>query len=261
MTKFKVATLFGIPIYLDLTLGILMGYIVLFFNGPIEYRLLMAIMFPVSILFHELAHSLVGMLFGGRILAIHLYLLGGAALLSELPRKPWQEAVVAFAGPLMSFVLAGLFYGVLVIIECFYTPITLPRWMDLPVFLCYGLMWLNLALGTFNLLPAFPLDGGRILRAILQCCMRSRLKATAVAVTVGRVFAVFWFTLWIANTFFDITFDVYAWNCPEWLCFVLSFIFETGGFLLPLLAYMIWVSGMQELRYIELETYYNGDNQ
>jgi hypothetical protein len=91
--------------------------------------------------------------------------------------------------------------------------------------------------------------------------MRSRLKATAVAATVGRVFAVFWFTLWIANTFFDITFDVYAWNCPEWLCFVLSFIFETGGFLLPLLAYMIWVSGMQELRYIELETYYNGDNQ
>lgn len=257
MQKIKLAHLFGIPIYVDLTLGLLVGYILLFFGGTLEFRLLMAAMLPFSILFHELAHSFLAKCFGGRVLGITLHLLGGSAMMYELPRKPWQECLVALIGPISSAILGGIFLGALYVlfwINPEATPFTL-----LLVDLFGSLCFLNFGLAVFNMIPAFPMDGGRILRSALQWFKLSRLKATTIAVVVGRVVAVFWITLWFADFFFGVHVDVFQWDCPEWLMFIFGILFSSEGLLLPLIAYMIWVSGMQELEYMRQEAYYYGD--
>lgn len=257
MQKFKVANLFGIPIYIDLTIGLLMAYILIAFGGPIEYRLVMMVMLPISILLHELAHSLVGKLFGGHIVDITLYLLGGCASIANLPRKPWQELLVAIAGPVTSALLGVLFWGGLYFVESSTAISSEGQYFLLNIFL--SLSVLNFCLAIFNMVPAFPMDGGRILRSALQWCSLSRVKATTVAVVVGRVFAVFWFTLWVSDFLLGVHIDVSQWNGPEWMMFILSILFSSGGIILPLIAYMIWVSGMQELNYVRQEAYYYGD--
>lgn len=257
MQKFKVAHLFGIPIYIDLTIGLLMAYILLFLGGTIEYRAVMAVMLPVSILLHELAHSLVGKLFGGHIVEITLYLLGGRAVISRMPYKPWQELLVALAGPAMSILLGFLFWGAFYLLASLSSPFSITLHFLLDVFA--SLCLLNFGLAIFNLMPAFPMDGGRILRSALECCMLSRVKATTVAVVVGRVFAVFWFTLWVSDFIFGVHIDVTAWNCPEWMMFIFAILFSSGGIVLPLIAYMIWISGMQELNLVRQEADYYGD--
>lgn len=257
MQKFKVANLFGIPIYIDLTIGLLMAYILLFMGGSIEYRAIMAVMLPISILLHELAHSLVGKLFGGHIAEITLYLLGGRAVLSRMPNKPWQELLIAVAGPLTSAGLGFLFWGAFYFLAPLSSPVSTTINFLLEVFA--SLCLLNFGLAVFNMMPAFPMDGGRILRSALQCCSLSRVNATTVAVVVGRVFAVFWFTLWVSDFLLGVHIDVFQWNCPEWMMFVFAILFSSGGIVLPLIAYMIWVSGMQELNYVRQEAAYYGD--
>lgn len=132
-----------------------------------------------SVLLHELGHALTARRYGIRTRRIVLSPIGGIAQLEGMPRKPRQELAVALAGPAVNFVLAAAL------------------WVVAPVFaaapflsnLVGGVMVANLLLGTFNLLPAFPMDGGRALRAFLAQRMGS-LRATEIAAKVGRGLAV-----------------------------------------------------------------------
>jgi Zn-dependent protease len=133
----------------------------------------------VSVVIHELGHCVVGRYFGMKITSITLWLLGGMAQFKEISKRPGVEALMAIAGPLTSYALGGLCWLALSA-----TPSALPALQ----FVVSYLMWMNVILATFNLLPALPLDGGRVLRSLLALRM-SHVDATQTAVSVSRFFA------------------------------------------------------------------------
>lgn len=132
----------------------------------------------VSITLHELAHTLVAVRHGGKVDSIVLMALGGVSQISRMPQKPRHELEMAAAGPLTSILLAivlGLLYR---------ASFGLPNL----AFSLFLIAYLNLVLGIFNLLPAFPMDGGRVLRAALAWRIGKR-KATRIATVVGKAMA------------------------------------------------------------------------
>jgi Zn-dependent protease len=137
------------------------------------------LLFFLSVLAHELAHSLVAVRSGIGIPDITLFLFGGVSRLSEEAKDPGTELRIAAVGPLASFALSGVF-GLL------------GAWMteSLAAAVVGYLAWINLALGIFNLFPGFPLDGGRILRAVWWRRTGSLIEATRVAANLGKGFAV-----------------------------------------------------------------------
>lgn len=172
--------LFGIPIYVNSSFVFLLILFVLDMNS-FSYGLSLALVLAISVTLHELAHALTARAFGYRTNDITLSLLGGCASLIALPRKAHQEFLTAIAGPLMSFAIAGVAMLPMLLgvrIDSYY----------LRFVLVYS-MWMNVMLGGFNLLPGFPMDGGRIFRSVMRVFL-SRAKATQVAMWVGRAFAV-----------------------------------------------------------------------
>ena len=134
-----------------------------------------------SIVLHELAHSLVAQSYGMKIKGITLWLLGGVAELGEEPPSPEVEFWMAIAGPAMSIALAVVFYGAAVLVP------TEPDFKPLFEVLRY-LALINLILVIFNLIPAFPMDGGRVLRAWHWHRTGNAQKATTLAAKVGSTF-------------------------------------------------------------------------
>jgi Zn-dependent protease len=143
-----------------------------------------------SVLLHELGHALMARRYGIETRKIILSPIGGLAQLEGMPSNPRQELLVALAGPAVNFVLAAILWmvghGTSVVAT---------------YGLIEGLMWANLTLGLFNLVPAFPMDGGRALRAFLATRMGNH-TATEVAVGIGKVVAVAmgvvgFFTSWV----------------------------------------------------------------
>lgn len=175
----KLATIRGIPIRLHFSLLIVFG-LMLFRFGLMGIPA--GILLFGSVLLHELGHSVVAQRYGIRISSINLHLLGGMAMMTEAPRTPKQEMWIAAAGPFVSFLLGALFLTAAVPFGAS-LDFTQPGAVDL---LAYGAA-LNMAMGLFNLVPALPMDGGRIFRAALQTRM-PRLKATRIAATVSRGF-------------------------------------------------------------------------
>lgn len=140
--------------------------------------LLAALFFFLSLLLHELSHSLVARRAGHEVRSITLFLFGGAAEMTSEPADPATEFRIAVVGPLASFALAfGFWLGERLLAGA------LP---DLLLAVLGYLAWVNLALGTFNLLPGFPLDGGRMLRALLWWRTGSLRRASRVATQAGK---------------------------------------------------------------------------
>ena len=138
-----------------------------------------AIMFYACLLAHELSHALVARSHGVKVAGITLWLFGGVSRLEGEPTSARSEALIAGVGPLTSFVVAAIALGLALVTS------GNPLISDL-----FGwLLFVNLALGLFNLVPAFPLDGGRLLSSILWWRTGSRQRGVHNAVRVGRVFA------------------------------------------------------------------------
>jgi len=201
-TSYTLFRIFGIPVSVDLSLLILLFLLVTSLGGSLLLGLLAGFVLLLSILLHELGHSLVGMAFGGRVLNIQLMMLGGCASIANMPRKGWQEILMAFAGPFVSLMLwitPAFLLGFLsrmnifeFIAICFTSPFSLVEGTRITVsrFMLFYAMTMNFWLFCFNMLPAFPMDGGRILRATLQQFFTTRLKATWIASRTGRFVAI-----------------------------------------------------------------------
>jgi len=154
----------------------------------------------VGVLVHELGHALVAQRYGIHIDGITLWFLGGLAQLESFPDDWRQEFTIAIAGPIVSVAVGVVCYAVFVALPAGQAPLR---------FVFGYLALLNVVLAGFNMLPGFPMDGGRVLRALLSR-NRSRLAATRIAAGVGKAFAVllalggilFGQIFWIAIAFF-----------------------------------------------------------
>jgi len=135
-----------------------------------------AVLFFTSVVLHELGHSVLAMYFKIPVRSITLFIFGGVSQIGAEPSSAAAEFLIAIAGPLVSFVLAALF-GLLQPISANCTQLlAMTRYLS----------YINGALGLFNLIPGFPLDGGRVLRALVWSASHNLRKATLVAATVGR---------------------------------------------------------------------------
>ena len=160
-------------------------------SGAIQGVLLILALFA-CVLLHEFGHAFAARAFGIRTPDITLWPFGGVARLNRIPDKPWQELIVAIAGPLVNVVIAAvlfLIHGTAGIQQAEH--LESPR-----VDLLAKLAWVNVILVLFNLIPAFPMDGGRVLRALLAMVM-PYAQATQIAARLGQglaiLFAVFGF--------------------------------------------------------------------
>lgn len=151
-----------------------------------------SLLFFASVLLHELGHSLVARAQGIPVRQITLFIFGGAAEITEEPNSPAEEARLALAGPLVSLVLGALFMGVYLL-----TRQAMPPAASVTLYLG----GINLSLGLFNLIPGFPLDGGRVLRAILWRLRHDLAWATRWAARVGQAVAYAFIVLGMMRAF------------------------------------------------------------
>lgn len=142
--------------------------------------LLTTLLFFAAVVFHELGHALVAARFAIRTLRITLLPIGGLAEIEREAETPFQEFMVAIAGPAASLLLGALFFGLSLIIRSFSVP--------LGAIAAY-LGMVNIVLAAFNLIPGYPMDGGRVLRAIVWGLTTSYSRGTRVAARVGSVVA------------------------------------------------------------------------
>ncbi|NPA52899.1 MAG: site-2 protease family protein [Aquificae bacterium] len=139
-----------------------------------------AVLLFLSVLLHELAHSLVALRFGLTVKEIDLFIFGGVALIEEEAPNPKVEFLIAIAGPIASFFIGSFFFLLAVLY-----PVD-----DIINGVINYLMFVNFIIALFNLVPAFPLDGGRILRAIIWA-KKDLLTATKISAKTGTIFAYF----------------------------------------------------------------------
>jgi Zn-dependent protease len=170
--SWRLGRIFGFPVEINLSFLLLLGVVLLAYGGL--GGLLIVLLTFGSVLLHELGHALVARRLGVYISGIELSFFGGAAKMHDMPRTANHEIAIAAAGPAVSLMLAGAGFGLGIALH-------------VPFLIMIG--WINLVLAAFNLIPALPMDGGRILRALLTRKM-SFVRATDVAVTVSRVAAV-----------------------------------------------------------------------
>jgi len=138
-----------------------------------------AVMLFVSVLLHELGHSVVALRYKIPVRSITLFLFGGVAQIGAEPPSAIAEFLIASAGPLVSLILAVLFYAAQPLVGGIEPLLGLAKY----------LAYINLALVLFNLIPGYPLDGGRVFRAIVWAITGNMRRATLIAANVGRLFA------------------------------------------------------------------------
>ena len=138
-----------------------------------------------SILLHELSHSLMSQRFGIPVKSITLFIFGGVSDISKEPKNPHKEFSIAIVGPITSFFISGIFAVLLFSLRGFeFTSFENIQLTKTEAILFYG-VFINLLLGIFNMVPAFPLDGGRILRSILVKLTDDFFRATKISTTTG----------------------------------------------------------------------------
>ncbi|MBN1673575.1 MAG: site-2 protease family protein [Kiritimatiellae bacterium] len=204
--SYKIARVFGIPIKAHVSLIVLLPVIAVRLSTIPHISLLWGFIFAVSLFvfvaLHELGHSLVANRMGCHVREITLTFVGGVAQLEGIPTRPRDEILMAVAGPAVSLTLCAVF-----VTAGSYLPASRAFATGLPLLPKNGVQFLgfvNLVLALFNLVPAFPMDGGRVLRALLARRL-GRLRATKIAVNIGKimcvVFLVIGITYWQSHWF------------------------------------------------------------
>lgn len=187
----RIGRVVGVPIYVNWSWFVI-ALLIAFWAGPdlvenvpgignLAYLVGFgfAVLLYGSVLLHEISHVLVAKAYGLPVRAVTLQLLGGVSEIEQEPKSPWREFAVAAVGPLTSLAISGA--GFLL-----WTQVNEPPVL---VILVQGLAWANLVVGVFNLLPGLPLDGGRMLRAVVWGVSRRPHVGTLIAAWAGRLFA------------------------------------------------------------------------
>jgi Zn-dependent protease/CBS domain-containing protein len=188
----RIGTIFGIPIYLHFSWLLIFGLITYFLDKQFAgahpnwtssetkaVALATSLLYFASILFHELAHSVIAMRYKIRVHSIMLFLFGGVARIGRDPSKAIQEFNIAIAGPISSYLLSAFFL---------FLNLLSPQ--DGPMGVLTQTLWqINFAVATFNLFPGFPLDGGRIFRAAIWGATKDFVRATRIASISGQLMA------------------------------------------------------------------------
>lgn len=240
MSSFKLLTVRGIPIRIHVTFPLVLVLSAVQFALIQSNRLqgalfgvVVTLFLFVGVVLHELAHSLVAMQFGSVVEEIVLLPLGGVARMEDVPERPYQELFMAIAGPVTSG-LIGLALGVSIFLlfpqswlaiwnrfaRAFFLRTRPLEWVHVLPYLAF----VNIFLAVFNMIPAFPMDGGRVLRAILASVIPFG-RATAVAVGVGKGLA------WLMGLFG----------------------LATGNILVILVALFVYMGAVQEGRMVKVK--------
>lgn len=190
-SSIKIASVFGTEVRIHLTFLLLLawywfrGYQIAGLSGAIQAVLFILALFA-CVLLHEFGHVFAARGFGIRTPDITLLLIGGVARLNRIPDKPWQEFVVAIAGPLVNVMIAA----VLILVIHGTGGLHQIEQLESPrIELLAKLLAINVWLVLFNLIPALPMDGGRVLRALLAMAMPYP-RATLIAARIGQGLAI-----------------------------------------------------------------------
>jgi Zn-dependent protease/predicted transcriptional regulator len=213
-----IGRIFGIPIYLHASWVIIFVLITMTLQSQFAQEhpqwtsaqhwivgVVTSLLFFASVLFHELAHSVVARMYKIPVVSITLFVFGGVARIGREPCKAIQEFNIAIAGPIASLFLAVAFFGLTLLFPYSTMPGALATWL-----------WkTNASLAVFNLLPGFPLDGGRIFRAIVWGVTRDFTRATKIAAGSGKLVAYGMIVIgaWIALS-------KGQWQSGLWLAFI-----------------------------------------
>ena len=181
---FNLGTIFGIKFRLHYTWFIIFILVTVLLVSP-DYSqwvywvmaIIASLLFFASVVAHELAHSLVGRANGVPVTSITLFIFGGVAQMTKEPARPGAELRMAIAGPLCSLALGGLFYLFWFLV---------PNEVSLVAAVAQWLSVVNVALAVFNMIPGFPLDGGRVLRSLLWHFSGNYEHSTRIATQMGR---------------------------------------------------------------------------
>ena len=187
----SVGRVLGIPLRLHYTWFIIFAWVTLSLvlnpwveppYPPLEQRIVLGVLtsllFFASIVIHELAHSILAIRNNIPVREITLFVFGGVSQITREATHPRAELSIAVIGPLTSLALAGIFYGLHFLLAGIQ--------QDLAAILMLWLAWINVVLALFNLIPGFPLDGGRVFRALMWRRTGDYQKATHIASNVGQ---------------------------------------------------------------------------
>ena len=207
--SFKIGSAWGIPIELHLTFILLIAAVFIIAIPTQQFYTFTIVLFLFAfVVFHELAHSIIARHYEIKVRKIILYPIGGVSEIEEIPDNPSQEWRMAIAGPLTSLLLGVTLLGVSLIITT--QTLTLAILTTFTGNFLTDLAALNILLGTFNLIPAFPMDGGRVFRALLA----ERLKysdATRYAVYLGKIFGIAMVLIGFIYNFFLILVGIFVY--------------------------------------------------
>lgn len=229
--SFKIARIAGIDVNIHMTFLLLVGFVAVSYwmggGGPIVIAegVLYLLAIFVCVLLHELGHALTARRFGIQTRDITLLPIGGVARLERMPEKPVQELWVALAGPAVNLVLALALFAGLLVTQTFQTfsvlSLTSGSFTE-------RLLAVNLSLLLFNLIPAFPMDGGRVVRALLATRLEYT-RATQIAATLG-----------------------------QGLALILGFLGLFGNPSLLFIAFFVWIGAGQEASMVQVKSALSG---
>lgn len=187
--SFRLGRLWGIDVYVHATFLLLLGFILFVgysssgsLAAGIQDALFVLLIFGIVVL-HEYGHALTARRFGVKTRDITLLPIGGVARLERIPENPVQEFLIAIAGPAVNVAIAAVCF---LLLRGRVSGVGETTLLDGP--LVVRLFWVNVSLVVFNMLPAFPMDGGRVLRSLLAMNM-NYVSATRVAATIGQAVA------------------------------------------------------------------------
>ena len=188
----RVGSILGIPLYLHSSWFIIFALITFSLAEQFQSQhpgwtqpqywilgIAVSVLFFASVVFHELGHSVIALKYKIPVVSITLFIIGGLAQIGREPDSAKQEFNIAIAGPIASFVLGFVFLGAMQVLPQGGLFSSAAAWLS----------WINFALGAFNLIPGFPMDGGRILRAIVWWAKRDYTVATRIASRSGQALA------------------------------------------------------------------------